>query len=143
MTDYPGRFHQGRAFQTATDPARRLEVRRAREHAGKLIVSFVGVADRDAAEMLRGTTLTISAAERRDLDDDEVWPEEMKGMAVFDPSRQRLGTVTGMVLGEHQDRLIVVTPDGRSIEVPFVDPIVAEIHPSGGFVVVDPPAGLF
>lgn len=143
MSDYPDRFSAGRAFATTADPLRALEVLGSRVHAGKLIVAFAGITTRDAAEALRGATLTIAAADRRELAADEVWPDEMHGMVVFDPGRKKLGVVTGMVLGEHQDRLVVTTTDGRSVEVPFVDPIVAEIHPSGGFVVVDPPPGLF
>jgi hypothetical protein len=48
-----------------------------------------------------------------------------------------------VVLGEVQDRLVVATSDGRLVEVPFVDEIVADLHPSGGFAVIDPPEGLF
>ncbi|NNF69894.1 MAG: ribosome maturation factor RimM, partial [Acidimicrobiia bacterium] len=51
--------------------------------------------------------------------------------------------VTGVVLGEAQDRLIVRVSDGEDVEVPFVDPIVSMVHPSGGHVIIDAPPGLF
>ena len=111
-------------------------------HRQVLLVKFVGCNDRDAAEGLRGTTLTIAASERRPLEDGEYWPDDLEGMAVLDTSGARLGTVTSVVLREAQDRLVVRGQAGRQFEIPFVPSIVGEVHPSGGFVVVEPPEGL-
>ena len=73
----------------------------------------------------------------------EYWPDALEGMAVVLRSGERLGTVSSLVLGEHQDRIVVVTDEGALVEMPFIEPIVGEVHPSGGFLVVDPPEGLF
>jgi len=127
----------------ATSAGRDLVVVRSRRHHGRLIVAFEGCTDRDAAEQLRGSELRVPAAERRELEDDEYWPEELVGIVVVDRHGNRLGWVDSVVLGEVQDRLVVATSDGRLVEVPFVDEIVADLHPSGGFAVIDPPEGLF
>ena len=63
-------------------------------------------------------------------------------MVAIDGAGRHIGTVTGVVLGESQDRLVLRTDAGTSFEVPFVEPIVGEVHPSLGHVVVDPPEGL-
>ena len=57
-------------------------------------------------------------------------------------SGDRVGVVTGVVLADAQDRLVITTSTGSEVEIPFVDELVSEVHPSGGFVVVMPPEGL-
>jgi ribosomal 30S subunit maturation factor RimM len=51
-----------------------------------------------------------------------------------------LGEVTGVELGG-QDRLVVTTPTGAEVLVPFVADLVGD--PEGGRIRIDPPAGLF
>ena len=123
-------------------PGTSLEVARSRDHSGRLVVGFAGITDRSAAEELRGLTLTIPEEERRDLDEGEYWPEELVGMVGLDPDGNRIGTITGVILADAQDRIEVTTDDGRTAEVPFVDELVGEVHPSGGFLVLRLPEGL-
>ena len=99
-----------------------------------------GVADRTAAEALRGTPLL---AEADSSDEEDAWyPHELVGL------RAELadGTVVGQVAGlEHlpaQDALVVVEPDGTRSLVPFVRAIVPVVDVPAGRVVLDPPAGL-
>ncbi|HEX9645014.1 MAG TPA: ribosome maturation factor RimM [Acidimicrobiia bacterium] len=143
LTDHPGRYRPGAVFLTDEQPPRRLVVAGARSHSDGLIVHFVGVDDRDLAEAIQGAALTISVSERRSLGAGEFWPDDLEGLAAIDPDGTHLGVVTGVVLGAAQDRLVVATLDGREVEVPFVEEIVGEIHPSLGHVVIDPPEGLF
>lgn len=143
LTDDPDRFAPDRGFSTDEDPPRRLVVDHSQAHKDGLLVGFSGFADRSAAETLQGITLTITAAERRDLEHDEFWPEQLQGLMVIDPSGKHLGRVTGVVLSASQDRLVVDTGDGDLVEVPFVEAMVGDVHPSLGHVVVDPPPGLF
>ena len=142
MTDAPDRFAPGAVFGVEGEPDRSLEVAAARLHSGRLVVGFAGIADRDAAEQLRGLTLTIPPDARRDLGEDEFWPEELVGMVGLDPDGNRIGTITGVILADAQDRIEVTTDDGRTAEVPFVDELVGEVHPSGGFLVLRLPDGL-
>ena len=114
-----------------------------RDHNDGLLIHFEGVNDRNAAEALQGLTFTISPEERRRLGEDEYWPEDLEGLTAITSSGVHLGQVTGVILGQAQDRLVVKTQDGREVEVPFVSEIVGEIHPSLGHVVVNPPEGLF
>ncbi len=143
LTDNPHRFDRGQQFLTDEDPPRTLVVAASRSHNDGVLIGFEGIDDRNAAESLQGVTLTIGAGERRALDDDEFWPEDLQGLTAVTPDGRHLGTVTGVVLGDAQDRLVVTTPDGEKVEVPFVDALVGEVHPSLGHVVVDAPGGLF
>jgi 16S rRNA processing protein RimM len=49
--------------------------------------------------------------------------------------------VAGVVLGP-QDRLVITTTAGGTVEIPFVTELVKDVDPSAGRVVVDPPPGL-
>ncbi len=143
LSDNPDRFSVGERFLTDDDPYRELTVAWVRSHNDGLLVGFEGVSDRNAAEALQGATLTIDAVDRRPLGADEYWPEDLEGLTALTPDGVHLGTVSGVVLTEAQDRLVVTTPDGRAVEVPFVEAIVGEVHPSHGHVVMTPPEGLF
>lgn len=143
LTDNPDRYRVGAEFGTDEAVPRVLAVLAVRRHNDGVIVRFDGVSTREDAEALQGVTLTIAEAQRRALADGEYWPDDLEGLVAIDPSGRHLGTVSGVVLGEAQDRLVVTTGSGEVVEVPFVEQIVGEIHPSLGHVVVDPPQGLF
>ncbi len=121
---------------------RDLEVRSARPYRDRgLIVAFAGIADRNAAEALRGLELTRDGAERRSLDEGEYWSAALVGLEAVSPAGEVLGRVAEVVSGGFQDRLVVVTPSGEEVQVPFVEEIVGD--PEGGRIVIDAPEGLF
>lgn len=141
-TDHPERFEPGAVFLTSDSPPRELVLISTRRHHGALLAAFVGVEDRDQAADLQGSVLTIDTEERRTLAEGEFWPDDLQGLAALDHNGDKIGTVTGVVLGDVQDRLVITTTDGDQFELPFVDELVGEVHPSGGFVVILPPEGL-
>ena len=55
---------------------------------------------------------------------------------------QRPGELLGKA-GVAQDRLVVTTPEGDDVAVPFVAELVPSIDPEAGTVTLDPPGGLF
>jgi 16S rRNA processing protein RimM len=139
----PGRFVPGARFGVRDDHPRALTVATAAHHPDGLLVSFDEIADRDAADSLRGATLTIDRAERRALLEGEFWEEDLVGRAAVDPSGSELGTVTAVVFAAAQDRIVVETADGAGVEVPFVTAIVVSVPEGGEPIVIDPPDGLF
>ncbi len=143
LTDHPDRYHAGAAFLTDEDEPRALVVGDAAEHPDGVLIRFEGVNDRSSAEALQGVTLTIGPEERRSLGEDEFWPEDLEGLTAIEPNGRHLGMVTGVVLGAAQDRIVITRKNGEVVEVPFVEAIVGEIHPSLGHIVIDAPDGLF
>ena len=143
LSDDPDRFLVGAVFESDEHPARTLTIAEIREHKEGLLLRFEEVRERNPADRLRGVTLTIAAAERRDLEDDEYWPEDLQGLAVELTDGTALGVVASVVTGGAQDRLVVATEDGASVEVPFVAAIAVEVDPAAGRIVLDPPPGLF
>ena len=145
-TDDPGlRLAAGAVL--ATDPAAAgpLTVTRARWHSGKLLLSFAGIADRDAADELRGTLLVVDSAELEDIEDpDEFRDHQLIGLAVIGPDGEQVGEVSD-VLHHGQDLLVVTGTGNRAgveIMVPFVTELVPEVDLEGGRVVINPPPGL-
>jgi len=137
--DDPGNFRRGTVLRAGE---RDLEVRSARPYRDRgLIVGFAGIDDRNTAEGLRGTLLTGEAARRRHLEHGEFWSSSLVGLEAVTPGGAVLGQVTRVVVGTLQDRLVVSTPSGAEVEVPFVEEIVAD--PAEGRIVIDPPEGLF
>ncbi len=140
LTDNPDRFAAGASLQVEGRPTP-LTIGAVRSHNEGLIVSFTEITDRDGAEAIRKSRLMIDAVDRRPLDDDEYWPDDLIGLAALDGSGSPLGRVTDIVLGDAQDRLVVTTPSGTAVEVPFVAAIVE--RPTDEAVVLHPPEGLF
>ena len=143
QTDDPQRFAVGASFATDEDPPRTLTLAERRSHADGVLLRFDEITDRNGADAMRGVTLTIAPDQRRQLDDDEYWPEELEGLAAVAADGSRLGVVSAVITGAAQDRLAIETPAGSVVEVPFVAAIATEVDLANGKVVLDPPPGLF
>lgn len=120
-----------------------LTVERARWHQRTLLVTFEELADRNAAEAVRGTVLfaTIGHDELPE-DPEEYYDHQLVGLAVVDLDGTPLGEVKAVVHGSAQDLLTVRTPDGRDALVPFVSALVPEVDLEAGRVVVADRPGL-
>jgi 16S rRNA processing protein RimM len=137
--DDPGDFRRGALLRWGD---RDLEVQDARPYRDRgLIVAFSGIIDRNAAESLRGAVLTIDAAARRGLQAGEFWSSSLVGLEAVTPAGTTLGRIAEVLVGGFQDRLVVTTPSGDEVQVPFVDEIVGD--PEEGRIVIDAPEGLF
>jgi len=116
-----------------------LTIASTRVHRGIWLLSFEEIPDRTGAEGLRGTRLVL--LDSPESDEEAYYEEDLVGLEVRDPRGEPIGTVSGLEIGEAQDRLVVTLTDGVTAYVPFVKrivPTVADDH-----VVVDPPPGLF
>jgi 16S rRNA processing protein RimM len=142
-TDVPDeRFAPGAVLSTEPETVGPLIVDSASTAGGKLVVRFAGVADRPAAEALRGTQLLITASSRPPIEDpDEFYDTELIGLAAV--------TVDGMDLGPIRDIVhaagasyLVLDAAGQDRLVPFVRAIVPSVDLDAGRVVIDPPDGL-
>jgi 16S rRNA processing protein RimM len=121
--------------------ARTLTVATARHHSGRLVVSFVEIPDRNAAEALHGTVLeAVIDPEDTPDDPDEFYDHQLVGLEVRSSDRV-VGTVTGLIHLPYQDTL-AVDIDGREVFIPFVTELVPVVDVRGGFVTVKDVEGL-
>lgn len=140
-TDSPEqRFIPGARFGAGA--GRTLTVDAVRPHAGMLLVRFVGIPDRAAAQTLQGILLTVEITELPELaDPDEFYDHQLEGLVAVRRDGVVLGTVREIVHAPASDLLVLETGKGAAL-VPFVRAIVPEVDLATGRVVLDPPAGL-
>jgi 16S rRNA processing protein RimM len=115
---------------------------RARPATGNVLVSLEGVHDRNAAELLRGFAVFVSASDMPPTGKGEYYLHQLRGMAVRDASGKAFGFVTTLSTNNAQDLLVMETSGGREVMIPFVDAIVREVRVDERVVVIDPPEGL-
>jgi 16S rRNA processing protein RimM len=140
------RVHLHNPASTALDQAgsmfvgeREFGIERARPVAGAYLVALEGIADRDAADALRGRPVSV-LRDDLELDDGEVLLGDLVGCRVELRDGRPWGVVSALELGP-QDRLVI--RDG-AIErlLPVVDEFVIDIDVEARRIVVDPPEDL-
>lgn len=143
-TDDPEiRFASGAVLGTRPPQAGPLTVRGSRWHGSRLLVRFEQSRDRSTAETLRGTELTVSAAELPPSQErDEFHDHELIDLPVTTLGGQAVGTVVDVLHPPGQDVLVVRLPAGGEVLIPFVSAIVPEVDLVSGRLAVDPPPGL-
>ena len=143
-TDDPdARFAVGAVLRT--DPARLgpLTVEAGKSHSGRLLLQFAGVADRSAAEALRGTLLLADVdPAARAADPADFYDHQLVGLDVVLVTGAPVGRVAEMLHLPGQDVMLVRRPDGSDALVPFVTAIVPDVDLDRRRVAVDPPPGL-
>jgi 16S rRNA processing protein RimM len=136
------RFAPGATLQTQPETNGPLTVASAYERQGRWIVAFDGIADRTAAEALRGTVLLVRREERPPIEDpDDFYDSDLLGLTVRDRDGTVVGTVVEVVHGPGGDSLAVEDGERKHL-VPFVSAIVPTVDLAAGVVVIDPPEGL-
>jgi len=128
------------------ESAKAFAVKRCWQHGKRVLADLEGVADRNAAEELKGVKIWIPAAEVA-VDDDEFLWQELIGCEVFlEESNELLGTVTALEEYGAQDNLLIRTPDDvdqpGEWAIPFIDSIVTAIDIDDAVIMVDLPEGM-
>ena len=144
LTDFPERFVPGLAL-VATDARgegrRPLVVASVRGGGDRLLISFEGVEDRNAADALRGLDVSVPKGSEVPRPEGFVYHFDVEGCRAVDRSGRDLGLVTALVDVAGRSLLEVETRHGER-QVPFVEPIVVSVDVEKRVVVLDPPAGL-
>lgn len=121
---------------------RSLTVSGTRQQGRRLIVSFVEITDRTAAEDLTGEELAAEVDPAVLPDDrDAYYDYQLIGMDVV-ADGSSVGTVIDVLHGPHQDTL-VVDAAGRDVLVPFVSAFVPHVDIDAARLEVTDGAELF
>ena len=125
---------------------RELRVRALRRHQGRPLVSFDGVDDANAAQVLVGATLAIDRGDV-ELDEGEYFDDDLVGCALVDADGAVLGEVTAVEHYPAQDVVIVALSDGqgagaRRAMVPLVRAFVRRVDVRARRITVELPVGL-
>jgi len=122
---------------------RDVEVLQAKSHGGDTVARLMGVADRNAAEALKGTAVHVSRRYFPALDNDEYYWVDLIGLEVENLQGEALGQVVDMMdNGAHP--ILRVTPPAEPEQepapemlIPFVEHFVKTVDLAGKKITVD------
>ena len=158
LSDFPERFTvPGRRWiQGRTGPAKAVMLLSGRQLPGKelYVLRLEGVNDRSSAEALVGHALLVPASDRPPLAEGEFHLLDLVGLEVRLLADGRgIGRVTDLLhAGNDLLEVELAAAPGigepaeqtkpRRILIPFVEPIVPEVHLGEGWLGITPPPGL-
>lgn len=114
---------------------RTLTLTRLRPDKIGAVAKFAEVADRTAAEALRGVPLTVPRDALPALAEGEFYVEDLIGLPAVDTEGVALGTVCAVENFGAGDIIEIVRADGKTFMVPFTPAAVPEV---GAAVTIDP-----
>lgn len=118
----------------------RLPVRQAREHSGALVATADGVADRDAAEALKGARIFVARAEFPQAAEDEYYWVDLLGLDVVNREGVALGQVKDLMSTGPQTVLVIAYEEGGKAQermIPFVSAYVDKVELAERRILVD------
>jgi 16S rRNA processing protein RimM len=125
---------------TSEDGKIEYRITLTRPVAGGLGARIAGVANRDQAEALRGTSLFVARDRLPSLPDDEFYHADLIGLAAFDVGGVELGKVAA-VHNHGAGDIIEISPTRHksALLLPFTKTIVPNVDLAAGRIVVDLP----
>jgi 16S rRNA processing protein RimM len=114
-------------------------------HSGRVLLKFLGVDSRSAAEELRNSILTVERPEDEvPQENDEYYDSNLIGCQVQTIAGEVVGQVIDVLHLPSQEVLVVRTDGDAATEylIPFVESIVPTVDVITKIITVDPPEGL-
>lgn len=125
-----------------TKDGKRFEVLDIRRHKTVVVVRFLGVNDRNAAEALNGTDLFVERANLSDadLDEDEYFYADLEGLEAFDEFGASWGIIKAIFDFGGGDLIELQAKGEKSVIIPFTQAAVVDVDIKAGKIIVDPEA---
>lgn len=126
---------------------RDVTMMQSKMHTEDIVAQLMGVADRDAAEALKGTTVQISRKHFPALSDNEFYWIDLIGLDVVNTQGVQLGQVSDMMDNGAHPILRVAASSGASVAdgvkagqellIPFVEQFVLTVDKTAKKITVD------
>lgn len=139
-SDNPDRWTPGGTV--LRDDGAALTIEASRRHGRRLIVKFAGIADRSAAEGLRGAVLVVPESWLPDLADGEWWAYQLEGCEVRTASGRVLGIVKEVIPNPANDLWVAVDDEGNETLVPALADLLIDVDVDARRIVVQDVPGL-
>lgn len=110
-----------------------FEVRAARPVDRAVLLTLVGVHDRDRAEALRGALVSVARDQLPPLEDGEYYLCDLVGASVISPNGM-VGEVVEVRMHPSVDTLVVRAPDGVLWEQALAEPWIVAVDAKNGRV---------
>jgi 16S rRNA processing protein RimM len=118
-------------------------VEAVRAHGSRMLMRLAGVADRDAAEALRGNVFVIDSKDLPPIDEpDTYYDHQLEGLSVRTTAGRDIGSVAEVLHTAGGELLAVNRGEAGELLVPFVTAIVTSVSLADRIVEIDPPDGL-
>lgn len=125
-----------RSVGSSLVPTREIEVLECREQGELFLLRLAGIDDRDQAQRLSGSDVSVPANSLPELDDSEYYWRELIGMSVCNCSGTSLGQVNDVMDNGAHDILVVQAPDRERL-IPFLAPYLQSVERATREIVVD------
>lgn len=116
-------WEAAKAVHLGAETAPAVAIRGARFHRGRWIVTLAGIADRDAAEALRGQAVFVTALTR---ERDGWWTDDWLGFSAVADTGEALGRVTEVIHTGANDVLVVVSA-GPELLLPVIADVILNV----------------
>ena len=116
------------------------ELQGLKAHGDGFVVAFAGVADRTAAEAMKGMLVGAPRAALPAVPEDEFYWADLVGLDVVNRTSESLGKVVGLIeTGANAVLRVVDTDAAEPVErlLPFVAAVVGKVDVAAGVVHVD------
>jgi len=144
LTDFPERFSETSDVVLCQPSGGERQPGRLENwwlHKGGIVLKFAGVEDISAAEALAGWEVRIPIGQRRPLDAGAVYWSDLSGCRVIEDGRD-LGVVRHIDPTIGTPVLVIDTPEGGELLVPFAEEICRRVDVAGKVIEVALPEGL-
>ncbi|MBL9050625.1 MAG: 16S rRNA processing protein RimM [Tabrizicola sp.] len=122
------------------DGSKTYHITLTRPVAGGLGARIAGIATKEAADALRGTSLFVSRDRLPSLPDDEYYHADLIGLSAYDTGGALLGKVTAVYNHGAGDIIEISSPRHKSaLLLPFTTEIVPNVDLAGGRLIVNLP----
>jgi 16S rRNA processing protein RimM len=115
------------------------KLRRARIQGNVAIMRIAGIDDRDMAEALRQTTVSIDREYAAPLEDDEFYHYQILNLQALDEAGNLLGEVVEIIETGANDVYVIRPEEGNYLLIPALKSVVLSIEPEAGRMIVRPP----
>lgn len=142
--DSPLLFAPGATLYLASGKGRPrpFVIARAKQSGGRFILTLEGVADRNAAEALRGAEVLIPEADLPPPDEGEEYLHKLLGARVLLADDSEVGVFTAILDTPGQLTWIITAKGGTEILFPAVPEFILGLDAKKGLIHIDPPPGL-
>ena len=140
LTEVGERFEPGAVVYL--EDGRRLSVAESRPHRGRMLVTFDGVRDRDAADRLVQRNLVVPESASPPLPEGSYWDHQLIGCEVVTESGRGLGELRDVIHTPANDVWSAMDANGAETLIPAIADVVAAVDVDGRRVVVREVPGL-
>lgn len=113
-----------------------------RMHNARLLLRLNDVSGRDQVDAMRGAQFLVRAEDLPKRSADEIYIQELIGMAVYLPSGSMLGRIDDVNDSTGQEVWTIITPSAREVLFPAHQDFILDVDMDAHSVRIDPPPGL-